>query len=279
MQNKTYAELFDLISGLAGVSDFAAEEEAYILGFVNRRLYQAYRTNEAWPRYVIGPQARPATDGIIARTFTPTSQNIVSATRNGTTVTATLAAAPNFVAGMSVTIASLSGTVSPNGVQVVTSVSNLSFTFELASGTGTETYTGSGTVQAVAVPNIDSFGRVWDGNPYGTTSAYEYDFWTDFNGAHVINPRSGELGFWIVGVKEWDGPYTDTATNIPQEFFQWAAHASYADYLRLDRQNDKAATEEAIAQQFLVLELDKAQQQGNNRLTWRISTHLSRQAR
>jgi hypothetical protein len=279
MQNKTYAELFDLISGLAGVSDFAAEEEAYILGFVNRRLYQAYRTNEAWPRYVIGPQARPATDGIIARTFTPTSQNIASATRNGTTVTATLAAAPNFVAGMSVTIASLSGTVSPNGVQVVTSVSNLSFTFELASGTGTETYTGSGTVQAVAVPNIDSFGRVWDGNPYGTTSAYEYDFWTDFNGAHVINPRSGELGFWIVGVKEWDGPYTDTATNIPQEFFQWAAHASYADYLRLDRQNDKAATEEAIAQQFLVLELDKAQQQGNNRLTWRISTHLSRQAR
>jgi hypothetical protein len=279
MQNKTYAELFDLISGLAGVSDFAAEEEAYILGFVNRRLYQAYRTNEAWPRYVIGPQARPATDGIIARTFTPTSQNIASATRNGTTVTATLAAAPNFVAGMSVTIASLSGTVSPNGVQVVTSVSNLSFTFELALGTGTETYTGSGTVQAVAVPNIDSFGRVWDGNPYGTTSAYEYDFWTDFNGAHVINPRSGELGFWIVGVKEWDGPYTDTATNIPQEFFQWAAHASYADYLRLDRQNDKAATEEAIAQQFLVLELDKAQQQGNNRLTWRISTHLSRQAR
>lgn len=279
MQNKTYAELFDLISGLAGVSDFAAEEEAYILGFVNRRLYQAYRTSQIWPRYVLGPQARPATNGIIPRTFTPSNQAITAATRSGTTVTATLGSAPNFVAGMSVTVASLTGSVDPNGVKVVTSVSDNSFTYELTTGTGTETYGGSGTVEAVAVPNIDSYTRIWDANPYSTTSGWEYDFWVDTSGAHVINAQSSQLGYWVLGVKEWDGPYTDTATTIPQEFFQWAAHAAYADYLRLDRQNDKAAAEEAIAQQFLVLELDKAQQQSNNRIAWRISTHLSRQAR
>ena len=279
MQNKTYAELFDLISGLAGVSDFAAEEEAFILGFVNRRLYQAYRTSPAWPRYIIGPQARPAVNGVIPRTYTPSSQNMVSATRSGTTVTVDLGAEPNFVSGMTVTVAGLTGTVDPNGNYVVTSTTDDGFTYELGAGTGSETYGGSGTVIALALPNIDSYNRIWDNNPYAMSYAYQYDFWADTDGAHVINIMPGSKGFWVTGVKEWDGPYTAMATNIPAEFFEWTAHAAYADYLRLDRQNDKAMAEEAVAQQFLMLELDKAQQQSNNRLMWRVSTHLSRQAR
>lgn len=279
MQTKTYAELFDLISGLAGVSDFAAEEEVSILGFVNRRLYQAYRTSPAWPRYIMGPQARPGPNGVVAREFTPSVQAVTAASRSMTTVSLTLAAAPNFVSGMQVTVVGLTGTVDPNGTYVVKAIDGNVVQYELGAGTGTETYGGSGTVEAVSVPTIDSYVRIWDNNPLGTTGAREYDFWVDVDGAHVINPLPTQAGFWVTSVKEWDGPYADTATNIPAEFFQWAAHAAYADYLRLDRQNDKAMAEEAVAQQFLVLELDKAQHQSNNRLMWRISTHLSRQAR
>lgn len=279
MQNKTYSELFELISGLAGVSDFSASEETFILGFVNRRLYQAYRSSSAWPRYIIGPLPRVSEDGIIPRVFTPTTQNITAATRSNTTVTATLTGDPNFVAGMKVVIAGLSGSVTANGTFTVTSAEEDTFQYDLGTGTGSETYTGSGTVIAVALPNIDSFNRIWNDNPLGTKGSREYDFWVDIDGAHVINPSSTIYGYWVTAFKEFDGPYTANSTNIPQEFFQWAAHASYSDYLRLDRQTDKALAEETVAQQFLVLELDKAQQQSNNRLMWRISTHLSRQAR
>jgi hypothetical protein len=279
MQNKTYSELFELISGLAGVSDFSATEETFILGFVNRRLYQAYRSSSAWPRYIIGPLPRVSVNGLIPRSFTPTTQNISAATRSNTKVTATLTGEPNFVAGMNVIVAGLSGAVTANGTFTVTSVGEDTFEYDLGAGTGSETYSGSGTVIAVALPNIDSFNRIWDNNPLGTKGSREYDFWVDVDGAHVINPLPSTYGYWVTAVKEFDGPYAANAVNIPQEFFQWAAHAAYADFLRLDRQTDKALAEETIAQQFLVLELDKAQQQSNQRLMWRISTHLSRQAR
>lgn len=280
MQQKTYAELFELISALAGVSDFATEEESQILAMANRRLYQAYRASSTWPRYVVGGEARLASEGLISRSFTPSTQSISSATRSGTTVTCTLAATPNFVAGMTVTIASLSGTEDPNGSQVVTGINDLTFTFELDSGTGTETYSGSGTVTAAAQSDIDSFIRIFGTNPLGQLSAREYDFYVDVDGAHVINAPSDKNDYWVTYVKEWPGPYLDTATDIPLEFFYYAAHATYADYLRLDRQNDKAQSEEAVAQQYLVLELDKAQNQSNNNTLFRrIQTHLSRQSR
>jgi hypothetical protein len=233
-----------------------------------------------WPRYVVPAEPRIALNGIVGRSFTPSSQNISSATRQGTTVTATLAANPNFVAGMTVTVAGLTGSVSPNGAYKVTQVDGLTFTYELASGTGSETYSGSGTVIAAAQPDIDSYIRIFGGNPLGRESAREYDFYVDVNGARMIDAPDTKNDFWVTYVKEWTGPYLATATDIPLEFFHYAAHATYADYLRLDRQNDKAQSEEAVAQQYLVLELDKAQNQSNtNTLFHRIQTHLSRQSR
>jgi hypothetical protein len=110
---RSYTELYALIEALSGVDTFTTQEQTNILAFVNRRLYQAYRATEVWPRFVKGAEARPAsTTGVIATTFTPASQNISAATRDGTTVTVVLPLACNFVAGMYVTVASLSGTTS-----------------------------------------------------------------------------------------------------------------------------------------------------------------------
>jgi hypothetical protein len=64
------------------------------------------------------------------------------------------------------------------------------------------------------------------------------------------------------------------------EFFYFAAHATFADFLRMDGQLDKAMAEETVAQGYLASELQKAESQRNNNITVRrISTHLSRQSR
>ena len=91
---------------------------------------------------------------------------------------------------------------------------------------------------------------------------------------------SGAKGFWVGYVKAWGGPFTAVSTSIPQEFYEYTAHASYADFLRMDGQVDKAAAEEVIAQQYLVVELDKAESNRNvNMLQRRISTYVSRSNR
>jgi hypothetical protein len=186
---------------------------------------------------------------------------------------------------MYVTVASLSGTVSPNGTYQVTGINTTTiagdtFTYELTTGTGTETYTGSGTVIAVAVPAIESFNRIWANNPLNMVSANEYEFYVDSDGAHVVNNYSSLDGFWVGFIKSYGGPFTVNSTDIPDEFFPYVAHASYADFLRMDGQIEKAMAEEQVAQQYLVIELDKAEtQRNNNTLYRRISTYISRQSR
>lgn len=285
MTNRTYSDLFALIQALSGVENFTSNEQTNILNFVNRRIYQAYRQSQTWPRYVVGAQARPVSNGAIATTFTPSANAISSASRSGTTVTVVCTTAVDFASGMYVTVSSLSGTVNPNGNYQVSGVStttltNDTFTYDLASGTGTETYTGTGSVIADAVPEIDSFNRIWSSNPLLLNSAIEYEFYVDSDGAHVINNYNNLNGFWVGFIKKWGGPFTASSTNIPSEFFEYAAHAAYADFLRMDGQIDKAIAEENVAQQYLLVELDKAEgQRNNNALYRRISTYVSRQSR
>ena len=285
MTNRTYSDLYSLISSLSGVSNFNPSEKGSILNFVNRRAYQAYRQNKVWQRYIVGAQARPAVGNVISTTFTPASKNINTASRADKLVTIKCTASVDFVEGMYVTVSGLTGSVDPNGSYQVVSVStgsinNDTFTYNLTTGTGVENYTGSGSVIANSVPEIDSFNRIWSSNPLNINSAIEYEFWVGSDGANVINNYTDLGGFWVGYLKKWEGPYTDSSTNIPLEFFEYIAHAAYADFLRMDGQIDKAIAEENVAQQYLLIELDKAEtQRNNNALYRRISTYVSRQSR
>lgn len=285
MTNRTYSDLYSLISSLSGVSNFNPSEKGSILNFVNRRAYQAYRQNKVWPRYIVGAQARPAVGNVISTTFTPASKNIAAASRVDKLVTIRCTASVDFVEGMYVTVSGLTGSVDPNGSYQVVSVStgsinNDTFTYNLATGTGVEDYTGSGSVIANSVPEIDSFNRIWSSNPLNINSAIEYEFWVGSDGANVIHNDKELSGFWVGYLKKWEGPYSDSSTNIPSEFFEYIAHAAYADFLRMDGQIDKAIAEENVAQQYLLIELDKAEtQRNNNALYRRISTYVSRQSR
>jgi hypothetical protein len=287
-QDKTYTDLLALVQALAGVDSFTTSEQTRLLAIANRRLYQAYNAMPTWPRYMIGAQARPMNDGVVAAEYDEATgvRSVSSATRSSTTVTIVTTAAVTFVAGMRVTIAGLSGTVTPNGTYTVTGVTettveNDTFTYELdTTNTSTETYSGTGSVSPVAIADISDYHRIYSANPFVSGVIRDLNFWVDSDGAHVTGDHDGLEGIWVGYKKQWPGPYLSTATDIPLEFFYYAAHASYADFLRMDGYTDKAMAEEGAAQAYLQLEMEKAANSKNNNLAFgRFTTHNSTQSR
>lgn len=68
--------------------------------------------------------------------------------------------------------------------------------------------------------------------------------------------------------------------QIPLEFFNYTAHGTYADFLRMDGQHDKAAFEEQKADMFLATELERIDIiNNNNSLNHKISTYVNRSTR
>lgn len=285
LTNKTYTDLLALVQALAGVDSFTTAEQTKLLAAANRRLYQAYNATPSWPRYT-KVEARPANDGLIAREYASAAFSTSSATRSGTTVTLVCTAALDFVSGMSVVVSGLGySTQNPNGTVIVTGVStttldNDTFTYELDDGTGTETYTGTGTVTSTALADIADYFRVYSGNPATESSSRAVEWWEDSDGARLVGNRDGLEGYWVSYKKEWPGPYTAAATDIPLEHFYYAAHATYADFLRGDDRIEAAMAEERVAQEYLSMELMKpALSKNTNRLYSSIITHASTQAR
>lgn len=281
MQSANYTDLYALILALSGNDSFTTNEQTKILALANRRLYQAYRASDNWARYQ-RCEARPGFNSLIEREYTVAAVTGSAVTRSGTTVTFVATTLPTFTNGMYVVVAGLSGSVDPNGTYQLTSFDEdtNTFTYELASGTGTETYTGTGTATPSAVDDIDTAFRVWSANPVSINSANEYEFWADNDGYRVVANTTEGVSFWVAYKAVWDGPYVATATTLPYEWFYYAAHATYADYLRADGQVDKALAEEGVANNYLVTEIDRAENQRNaNIFKRRISTYNSRQSR
>ena len=253
-----------------------------MLAMANRRLRQAYDACDVWPRYQ-RLDARPAPDGYVPYSYDASAgvRSGSSSTRNGTTVTITTTGSDfDVVVGQKVTVSGLTGTVNPNGTYPITSVDGQTITYELDSGTGTEVYSNTAIITPVTIPDIEVFARLHDHNPTSGIGGYEYDFVVDTNGANPIGNDPGITGFWVTYKAIWDGPYNTASANIPQEWFYYAAHATYADFLRMDGQVDKAMAEEQVAQMYLDTEMAKANQQRNmNALFRRISTYTSRQFR
>jgi hypothetical protein len=208
MQNRTYAELFDLIKSLAGVNEFTTEETNYIRNFVNRRFRQAFDASDWWARYLIVGEARTATNGIVP-------------------------------------------------------------------------------IQEGSKTTIGEFLRIHRDKPFEKNSTLEYDFYVDFSGAHIINQVGGtdQTGDVYVTYKRQFTPVLGYASSpnvqsVPGEFFYFIAHASYADFLRMDGQTEKAIAEENIANQHLDDELGKASIIANtNMVGKKISTYVNRQSR
>jgi len=111
-------------------------------------------------------------------------------------------------------------------------------------------------------------------------SAMEYDFWTDATGIHIVNIVADTDSSAFVTYKKPITYLTSDNDTIPEEFFYFMGHATYADFLRLDGQQEKAIAEEQIAQNHLANELMNVQVvANNNQIKRKFFNHLSRQSR
>lgn len=295
MADRTYSELYGLVEALAGVDSFTSSEQTSILAFANRRLYQAYAASPVWPSYITTGQARPIEEGILKREYTDSTDNVAnyglaSVTRVANVVTAVCDGPVVLAPGMKYSCFDTTGTVSvaSGGSLTITSITTTTLEDDTVVGTvettntGSETYSlgGSATLLPVSVPAIEVFFRVYDGNPRSKSAVVEYAFDVDSNGANLYGTFDGTEGCYATYKKAWDGLYTTSSTNIPQEFFYYAAHATYADFLRMDGQIDKAMAEEQNAQQYLIIEIDRVESQANNNMAYsRFTTYTSQSSR
>ena len=128
--------------------------------------------------------------------------------------------------------------------------------------------------------DIFEFIRIHRDQPFLRNSSIEFDFYVDGSGAHVINLTTADATSAFVTYKKELETFTDSSSTIPGEWFQFMAHATYADFLRMDGQHDKALTEEAVAQNYIAMELEKVDNMMNNNTVFkRFTTYVSRQSR
>ncbi len=127
--------------------------------------------------------------------------------------------------------------------------------------------------------NIGEFLRIHRNQPFDRNSTIEYDFYVTESGASLLNVRSGTSDSVYVTYKK-EVPDIVFSSLIPLEFYYFIAHAVYADFLRMDGQNEKAIVEEQIAEQYLDDELGKASIIANTNIVGKkISTYVNRQSR
>ena len=133
---------------------------------------------------------------------------------------------------------------------------------------------------------IGDFNRIHRKKAFKNNSAVEYDFFVDSLGANILNVESTSDNTAFVSYKKQFTPFTVTTDyynsteEVPGEFFNYIAHAVYADFLRVQNRQQEAITEEQVAQTYLALELEKIDiRSNNNTVNKRFSTYVNRQSR
>lgn len=133
---------------------------------------------------------------------------------------------------------------------------------------------------------IGDFNRIHRKQAFLNNSSLEYEFFVDFDGANILNIANSTDNSAFVSYKKQFTPYTitsgyyDSNLEVPAEFFNYIAHAVYADFLRVQNRQEQALAEEQVAQTYLALELEKIDiRSNNNTINKRFSTYVNRQSR
>jgi hypothetical protein len=116
--------------------------------------------------------------------------------------------------------------------------------------------------------------------PLVLKSVLNYDFYVNAYGANIINFNGSNSSSVYVTYKSGYVEFENDESLVPAEFFQYIAHASYADFLRMDGQIEKAILEEGIANDYMDRELGKLDTISNNNFVGRrIPTYVNSQSR
>jgi len=316
MQTRTYGDLFKLIQSLAGVGSFAPSEADDVANLINRRFLQAFNESPIWPRYFVPSEKRDilslTLSGATASTSTTVNQNyklLGANTTGGLNVyqgaTTTTVIVYNTGTAWRVDTAA-SATEQADGTFTVSggtqqfieadtikkdNITDVS-TFTPRAGTDSLLVEGKNLIPYAQTgkATVGSFNRIFRKQAFLNSSAHEYEFFVDFTGANILNVVSTTDNAAFVSYKKEFTPFTVTGTavsdftgstvEVPAEFFAYIAHATYADFLRMDGQTDKAFAEENTASGALALELEKVDIiSNNNTVNKRFSTYVNRQSR
>ena len=206
MQTRTYADLYDLIQALCGVT-FATIEEARIRALVNRRASKAYKASNYWTRFLlIGEEATIVGNTILYE-------------------------------------------------------------------------------DPLTSSSVDTFLRIYKTKPYESSSVNEHEFVITFDGARLVAYTSEEdtgTAYITAKTKLLDkyGNGSGYTQSVPAEWFEYLAHGTYADYLRAEGQQEKAALADQEANEILLDELMKLDEQHTQTIiSNRISTNANMQYR
>jgi archaellum component FlaG (FlaF/FlaG flagellin family) len=313
MQTRQYKDLFKLISALVGTGgQLATGEQDQLRHFINRRFQEAFDESPIWPRYIVSSEERQ----IIALTLSgATSSTSTSVNQDYKLLGSNTTGGTNVYQGTTTNTVIIYNTGSAWRVDTSASAAEQADgTYTVSAGTqqfieadtnkknnvkDVETWTprsGSDVLSVVAkqlIPyaetnktTIGDFNRIHRKKAFLNNSAIEYEFFVDFDGANILNIVNTTDNTAFVTYKKQFTPFTvtsgyyDSSVEVPGEFFNFIAHASYADFLRVQNKQEEAIAEENLAKTYLALELEKIDiRSNNNTINKRFSTYVSRQSR
>jgi len=121
-------------------------------------------------------------------------------------------------------------------------------------------------VQIDAAADLYDVFSVWNKNPYTERVAVQRAF-SLINGYLVLPAENSDTSVFVVGSLVPADDYGDGTTTLPAFLSQYLLAASVADWYRADGQNDKAAAEDARAENYLLEEIDRAERlESQNRI-------------
>jgi hypothetical protein len=130
---------------------------------------------------------------------------------------------------------------------------------------------------------IDTYLRIHVQAPFITTSVQEYDIMVTAAGATLVAGNTSPTEAFVTYKKQFTETFGDgsgESTAIPAEWFQYMAHGTYADYLRAEGQQEKAALADQEADMLLQEEMIRIDEQHTLQLVAnRIFTNANMQMR
>jgi hypothetical protein len=320
MQTRTYGDLFKITSALIGTGgQLDVTEQDQLSHFINRRFQQAFDESPVWPRYLVSSEKRNIISYVLSGAtgnvsgangnyrFIGLNDGDIGTAGTKVYEDSNPAAPVNLIYKNSsnawIVTYDAGFSINADGTIDITSAGTAQFTeadsIKKDRVEDVETWTPSQTSEALLVAaknlipyaetnktTIGDFNRIHRKKAFQNNSSMEYDFFVDFDGANILNIANSTDNEAFVSYKKQFTPYTitsgyyDSSLEVPAEFFNYIAHAVYADFLRVQNRQEQALAEEQVAQTYLALELEKIDiRSNNNTINKRFSTYVNRQSR
>tara|TARA_Y100000592_G_scaffold69303_1_gene107744 strand:- start:312 stop:1235 length:924 start_codon:yes stop_codon:yes gene_type:complete len=305
--------------GTGGELPGSGTEDTQVADFINRRFQQAFDTSPVWPRYFVSSEKRNIIAYVLSGAtgnvdgangnyrFIGLNDGDIGIAGTKVYEDSNPAAPVNLIYKNSsnawVVTFDAGFSINSDGTIDITSAGATLFTeadsIKKDRLEDVETWTPSQTSEALLVAakslipyaetnktTIGDFNRIHRKKAFVNNSSIEYEFFVDFDGANILNIANTTDNLAFVSYKKQFTPFTVTSdfynstVEVPSEFFNFIAHAVYADFLRVQNRQQEAIAEEQIAQTYLAQELEKIDiRNNNNTVNKRFSTYVNRQSR